>query len=385
MSLSINILYGSQNGTARNVAETLNKDLSNENILTKLLTLNEYKNTHYTDSHLNLIIISTTGDGEPPDNAVNFYNGLMVEDEFICNSLKNKRYGLLGLGDSYFAYFCKPAKDIDAKLVKIGSKKVIDTAFGDDAKNLDEIIENWVKMVKLYIRNVSSLGAETKSTSTTSSEEEKIRDIMEGIELTNEDSISINTTEHSEGSIEETFDSSSNFSNNFDDDDDDDDDEAEEETIDIEYIPVPLTFDKALLSKITQLKHVVKKPISYLTLTSASNLCRSVNYSRSQEIFPLIPKKLNSDHNILQYSENNPFKAKILSTQCLTSRNALKKTIQVTMDITGLNWNYQPGYAFGIIAPNSDKLVLPLLKRLGLHPEDGFRATTTKENLCSGN
>ena len=259
---------------------------------------------------------------------------------------------------------------------------------------MDEIIENWVKSVKHYIKNTSK-GEEAlvSPTSSTSSEEEKIRDIMEGIELTNnsEDNISIYTTETSGGdSVDITtgngsiMDMESEEEEDDDyDDDDDDDDEKKVETIDIEYIPVMLDFDKKLLSQITQLKHVVKKPISYLNLSSASNLCRSVNYSRTQEIYPLLPKKLNSDHNILQYSENNPFPAKILSTQCLTSRNAIKKTIQVTMDITGLDWNYQPGYAFGIIAPNSDKLVLPLLKRLGLDPEDGFRAITTHENLCS--
>jgi len=47
MPLSINILYGSQNGTARHVAENLDKDLSSENIPTTLLTLNEYKNVIY--------------------------------------------------------------------------------------------------------------------------------------------------------------------------------------------------------------------------------------------------------------------------------------------------------------------------------------------------
>jgi len=43
MSLSINILYGSQNGTARNIAQNLEKDLISENIPTVLLELNDYK------------------------------------------------------------------------------------------------------------------------------------------------------------------------------------------------------------------------------------------------------------------------------------------------------------------------------------------------------
>jgi len=55
-----------------------------------------YTKVEYTDNHLNIIIISTTGDGEPPDNAIHFYNGLLSGNEFITSSLTNKRYGLLG-------------------------------------------------------------------------------------------------------------------------------------------------------------------------------------------------------------------------------------------------------------------------------------------------
>ncbi|ORX47336.1 riboflavin synthase domain-like protein [Piromyces finnis] len=378
MSLRINILYGSQNGTARNIAETLEKDLLNENVPASLMELNNYKKAQFTDKTINFIIISTTGDGEPPDNSIDFYNDLISGKKEVCSLLKNKKYGILGLGDSYFTYFCKPAKDIDLKLQEISSVKIVETAYGDDAKNLDEIVENWVKEVKNIVKNSSKIGLETDSISTNSSvEEEKITNIMEGIEITNDDNISESTNSIDYFS-EDSYTLSSNDVGEY-------VIKAENEIEnDLEYVPVKLSFDKELLSQITQLKHVIKKPISYLTITSASNLYRSISYSKSQQIFPLIPKKLNSDNNILQYSENNPFSAKVLSTQCLTSKDALKKTVQVTLDITGLNWKYQSGYAFGIIAPNSDKMVLPLLKRLGLDPEDGFRATTTKEALCSG-
>ncbi|ORX84105.1 riboflavin synthase domain-like protein [Anaeromyces robustus] len=385
MSLSINILYGSQNGTARNVAENLEKDLLNDNIPTTLLQLDDYKDAKYLDNQLNVIIISTTGDGESPDNAIRFYSNLLSREDFICNSLKNKKYALLGLGDSYFTYFCRPAKVIDSILQSIGSIKVIETAFGDDAKNLDETIESWVKDVKLYIKKSLPLGNEVSSISTDGD------NTMEGIEFTSSDgNITDSNDSNSEndtqvGSIIET--------------------EMNIDIIDdansLEYKPIKLSFNKELLSHITQLNHVIKKPISYLSLMSANNLYRSVNYSRTQQIFPLIPKinpyqtsnsnsnNMNnttiysSSSNTIQYSENNPFAAKILSANCLAN-NEWKKTLQITLDITNLHWNYEPGYVFGIIAPNSDKLVLPLLKRLGLNPEDGFRATTTKENLCSG-
>ena len=100
---------------------------------------------------------------------------------------------------------------------------------------MDEIIENWVKSVKHYIKNTSK-GEEAlvSPTSSTSSEEEKIRDIMEGIELTNnsEDNISIYTTETSGGdSVDITtgngsimdMESEEEEDDDYDDDDDDDD------------------------------------------------------------------------------------------------------------------------------------------------------------------
>jgi len=202
---------------------------------------------------------------------------------------------------------------------------------------------------------------------------------MEGIELTNDNSSDITGISEITGSSDDSY----LFSSSDSDEEMINMDEEEVED-DLEYTPVKLSFNKEVLSQITHLKHVIKKPISYLTLTNAPNLNRSVEYSKSQQIFSLIPKTLNSSNNVLHYSENNPYSAKVLSAQCLTNKKALKKTIQVTLDITGLNWEFQSGYAFGIVAPNSDKMVLPLLKRLGLNPEDGFRVITSKESLCSG-
>ena len=56
-----------------------------------------YNKAQFADDTLNFIIMSTTGDGEPPDNAINFYNDLMSGNEELCSSLKNKRYGVLGI------------------------------------------------------------------------------------------------------------------------------------------------------------------------------------------------------------------------------------------------------------------------------------------------
>jgi len=255
-------------------------------------------------------------------------------------------------------------------------------------------------MIKVYVDSATTIPATStifnngslENTSLTT-EEDKIRDIIEGMDLSEDDSFSFNSTDHSH--TDDNSDSMEEIHYSHDEESDDDNDllygdsRVElAEMIKKDYVPVHLRIDKQLLSKLSHFKHVVKKPKSYLTLTTIPDLGRSMDESKEGGIFPLVSKPVSptfkSDEYNDCYNENYPFKAKVLTTECLTSEKALKRTIQVSLDITGLDWKYQPGYAFGIMAPNSDKLVLPLLKRLGLNPEEGFKVSASEKKLCSG-
>jgi sulfite reductase (NADPH) flavoprotein alpha-component len=71
--------------------------------------------------HANLlVVVSTWGDGEPPDGATKFYKEFMAGADL----LPNLRYAVCGLGDTSYEKFCQIGKDFDAKLESLGAKRI---------------------------------------------------------------------------------------------------------------------------------------------------------------------------------------------------------------------------------------------------------------------
>ena len=69
------------------------------------------------------IIVSTHGDGDPPDDAEALFDYLMGER---APQLAALRYSVLALGDSSYPYFCKTGVDFDERLAALGAQR-----FGD--------------------------------------------------------------------------------------------------------------------------------------------------------------------------------------------------------------------------------------------------------------
>jgi sulfite reductase (NADPH) flavoprotein alpha-component len=83
-----------------------------------------------------LAVSSTWGDGEPPDNAVEFWKALSAEEVAPLNDL---RFAVLGLGDSNYLNFCGMGKQLDARFEALGARRLVprsdcDTDFEDTAK-----------------------------------------------------------------------------------------------------------------------------------------------------------------------------------------------------------------------------------------------------------
>lgn len=83
------------------------------------------------DPTLLVLVASTTGDGDVPDNATKFYRFLKRDPK--RTALKDKEYLLLGLGDTNYDVFCGGAKRLDRELVKLGMKCLGERGWADDA------------------------------------------------------------------------------------------------------------------------------------------------------------------------------------------------------------------------------------------------------------
>ena len=79
-----------------------------------------------------IFITSTTGDGDPPDNATKFWRHLRRAKGSELDVFKNKRYTILGLGDTNYDNFCNTAKRLDRRINEIGGVLFYQRGFADD-------------------------------------------------------------------------------------------------------------------------------------------------------------------------------------------------------------------------------------------------------------
>jgi sulfite reductase (NADPH) flavoprotein alpha-component len=119
------ILFGSQTGSAEGLAKKLAKESQTRGFAPKILALNDYEQANLVAATKAVIISSTWGDGEPPDNAVNFWNWLNAES---APRLESLQFAVLGLGDKNYSDFCGASKKFDARLEALGAKRLVPRA-----------------------------------------------------------------------------------------------------------------------------------------------------------------------------------------------------------------------------------------------------------------
>lgn len=119
---TLTILFGSQTGNAKHVAQDIGDAASAKGFTVKVQDLAEYKAANLKNERYLVIVTSTYGEGEPPENAISFYNYLFSKK---APQLPELRYAVLGLGDTSYEFFCKTAQDFDQRLAELGAKAVV--------------------------------------------------------------------------------------------------------------------------------------------------------------------------------------------------------------------------------------------------------------------
>ena len=152
-------LYGSQTGTAEDFSSRLLKEGTQFGLSCLSLDLMDADPT--TDDWLRAFpkhaiccfLLATYGDGEPTDNARDFYEWLMAEDRLVEHKdlldenqpglLDNLHYLMFGLGNRTYEHFNAMARRIDHRLKQLGAHPICDRGEGDDNENMEEDFVQW--------------------------------------------------------------------------------------------------------------------------------------------------------------------------------------------------------------------------------------------------
>lgn len=138
-SRATTIVYGSQTGNGKRIAEALAQRLHDAGVSARLLRADAYRLHELEGERQLLIVISTQGDGDPPDDARDFVEHLLGKR---APKLPNLKFAVLGLGDSSYPKFCEIARRLDERLTELGASRWLPRADAD--VDIDAIAQPWI-------------------------------------------------------------------------------------------------------------------------------------------------------------------------------------------------------------------------------------------------
>jgi uncharacterized iron-regulated membrane protein/flavodoxin len=118
---SVLILYGTVTGTAETLAKKLAAELRSDGLATRVRDMAQCQPEVLTQAVCVLLVVSTYGDGEPPEDARSFWEAVVQGDSLDLTGVK---YSVLALGNTTFDQFCKCGRDFDAALERHGATRI---------------------------------------------------------------------------------------------------------------------------------------------------------------------------------------------------------------------------------------------------------------------
>ncbi|KAJ3076851.1 hypothetical protein HDU98_011712 [Podochytrium sp. JEL0797] len=339
----VQVLYGSQTGNAESIAKHTHEEALSRGFESHVAVLDDFEKVEWNAASVLVIIISTTGDGDFPDNTTKFFRWTRrgKKDELEA-AFKGKQFTVLALGDTNYSNFCQTGKRIERRLIELGATTFLPKGLADDATGLEAVIDPW--MAKLWGILPSLVRCD----------QDKANAFANKAALPASSILAkkpkLDTETATASTVAETV----------------------SEPMDVDtpayYVPFKFPLDTTTVpSKSEDVVGATMIPTEYLTVSYSSTTPPRETSTSQKSLFHLFHQPSDPIMDPFEYSAVHPFGAKVVGHRYLTGAKALKKVLEVTFDIAGMRWKQPPaGGVIGIVAPNPDECVLPLLKRLGV-------------------
>ncbi|RVE58895.1 hypothetical protein OJAV_G00198530 [Oryzias javanicus] len=347
------VLYGSQKGQAQSIAEGIAEEAEDRGLAADLSCLNQDQKYNLEKEHAPVVfVVSTTGDGEPPDNALQFVK--RIKKIRSSDHYKHLSYTLLALGDTNYANFCNCGKTIERSLQALGARQFYPAGFADDGVGLELVVDPWLEGLWNAIKEAASKMASER----TAQSEENVKDSAKEFQDLTEPDVQLNLLSITAPPTSSTL-SGQNLSS------------SSERTEFISQNDATQTKDEGIPQ-----------------ISSSSPLTNSVPpLSESSLNVPALPppfldvtlEEVDAPEQSSGLLYKETFHEVPISRAVLLSRgDSVKTAVLLELDIsTCPTLTYQPGDSLDVLCPNRAEEVDFMLCRLGLKDKRNHRVHVT--------
>ena len=138
----ITVLYGTETGNSELLAMDICKEGENLGLECVNYGMEHIESNDFSNIENLLIVCSTWGDGEQPDNAIELFDYV---EELDAGELANMKFSVLALGDTAFDLFCEAGKEWDRVLEEKGATRIYDRV--DCDVDYEDDAEEWIENV----------------------------------------------------------------------------------------------------------------------------------------------------------------------------------------------------------------------------------------------
>lgn len=158
ISIKPTIVYGTETGNSKKLASQLQALLKKNKIQSKVTDAFQYPIEKLDKEELLIVIMSTQGEGDPPQNAIKFVDNLSNSSV----DLSKTKFTVLGLGDSSYPLFCRAGEGIDEQLTRLGGQQLVPFQKAD--VDYAQTAEDWFNAILHHLQKAGTAAPLPKKT-----------------------------------------------------------------------------------------------------------------------------------------------------------------------------------------------------------------------------